>query len=68
MISVLNSLLLFSTTLAEASDEGVNIAQVIAETTAAGHNEGEIKTAIEALAAEGEIYSTIDEQTFKVAE
>jgi hypothetical protein len=65
---MLISLLLFSTTLAETSDEGVNIAQVIAETTAAGHNKGEIKIAIEALAAEGEIYSTIDEQTFKVAE
>ena len=57
----------FSTTI-EASDEGVNIIQVMDSITSKGHSEGDIKRVIESLASEGEIYSTIDENTFKVAE
>lgn len=54
---------------AESSDEGVNIAQVIAGTTAGGRfSEREVRDIVEHLSSEGEIYSTIDENTFKVAE
>lgn len=53
----------------ESSDEGVNIAQVIAGTTAGGRfSEKEVRDIVDHLATEGEIYSTIDENTFKVAE
>jgi len=53
----------------ESSDEGVNIAQVIAGTAAGGRfSEQEVRNVVENLATEGEIYSTIDENTFKVAE
>jgi hypothetical protein len=45
------------------------MAQVIAGTTAGGRfSEKEVRDVIEHLATEGEIYSTIDETTFKVAE
>lgn len=53
----------------ESSDEGVNIGQIIADVTASGQcTEAELRGVVESLATEGEIYSTIDENTFKVAE
>ena len=59
----------FGVETTESSDEGVNIAQVIAGTTAGGRfSEQEVRNIVENLATEGEIYSTIDENTFKVAE
>ena len=53
----------------ESSDEGVNIGQIIADVTASGQcTEAELRGVVESFATEGEIYSTIDENTFKVAE
>lgn len=64
-----NSIICFGLETTESSDEGVNIAQVIAGTTAGGRfSEKEVRDIVEHLATEGEIYSTIDENTFKVAE
>ena len=64
-----NSFIFIGLETTESSDEGVNIAQVIAGTTAGGRfSEKEVRDIVEHLATEGEIYSTIDENTFKVAE
>eukprot|EP00568_Trieres_chinensis_P003459 CAMPEP_0183302654 /NCGR_PEP_ID=MMETSP0160_2-20130417/8366_1 /TAXON_ID=2839 ORGANISM="Odontella Sinensis, Strain Grunow 1884" /NCGR_SAMPLE_ID=MMETSP0160_2 /ASSEMBLY_ACC=CAM_ASM_000250 /LENGTH=285 /DNA_ID=CAMNT_0025465455 /DNA_START=169 /DNA_END=1026 /DNA_ORIENTATION=- len=50
----------------DKSDEGCNINQCISSIT--GHSESEIRRAVTMLAAEGEIYSTINEDTFKTAQ
>lgn len=69
LIYNINSFICLGLETTESSDEGVNMAQVIAGTTAGGRfSEKEVRDVIEHLATEGEIYSTIDETTFKVAE
>ena len=54
--------------MAGISDEGVNIAQIIAATIAGGRcSEQEVRIVIADLETESEIYSTIDANTFKIS-
>ena len=59
---------IFDIETAGTSDEGVNIAQIIAATIAGGRcSEQEVRIVIADLETESEIYSTIDANTFKVS-
>ena len=54
--------------MAGISDEGVNIAQIIAATIAGGRcSEQEVRIVIADLETESEIYSTIDANPFKIS-